>query len=77
MKYFLFALSLFFAGSCKPKVAEEKKPAPNVVIVFTDDQGYQDLSCFGSPNIYTIGGYLIIISFIHSLIFLILFSAEG
>jgi arylsulfatase len=24
-----------------------------VVIVFTDDQGYQDLSCFGSPNIYT------------------------
>lgn len=53
MKYFLFALSLFFAGSCKPKVAEEKKPAPNVVIVFTDDQGYQDLSCFGSPNIYT------------------------
>jgi arylsulfatase len=34
-------------------VAEEKKPAPNVVIVFTDDQGYQDLSCFGSPNIYT------------------------
>ena len=53
MKYFLFALSLFFVGSCKPKVAEEKKPAPNVVIVFTDDQGYQDLSCFGSPNIYT------------------------
>jgi arylsulfatase len=53
MKYFLFALSLFFAGSCKPKVAEKKKPAPNVVIVFTDDQGYQDLSCFGSPNIYT------------------------
>ena len=34
-------------------MAEEKKPAPNVVIVFTDDQGYQDLSCFGSPNIYT------------------------
>ena len=53
MKYFLFALSLFFVGSCKPKVAEEKKPAFNVVIVFTDDQGYQDLSCFGSPNIYT------------------------
>ena len=53
MKYFLFALSLFFVGSCKPKVDEEKKPAPNVVIVFTDDQGYQDLSCFGSPNIYT------------------------
>ncbi len=40
-------------SSFKPKVAEEKKLAPNVVIVFTDDQGYQDLSCFGSPNIDT------------------------
>ncbi|MFW6169548.1 MAG: sulfatase [Planctomycetota bacterium] len=27
--------------------------APNVVIIFMDDQGYQDLSCFGSPNIDT------------------------
>ena len=26
---------------------------PNFVIIFTDDQGYQDLGCFGSPNIRT------------------------
>ncbi len=26
---------------------------PNVVIIFMDDQGYQDLGCFGSPNIKT------------------------
>ena len=26
---------------------------PNVVIIFTDDQGYQDLGCFGSPQIRT------------------------
>lgn len=26
---------------------------PNFIIIFTDDQGYQDLGCFGSPNIRT------------------------
>ena len=26
---------------------------PNVVVIFTDDQGYQDLGCFGSPDIRT------------------------
>ena len=26
---------------------------PNFVIIFTDDQGYQDLGCFGSPDIST------------------------
>ncbi|MFH5803627.1 sulfatase [Alienimonas sp. DA493] len=28
-------------------------PPPNFVVVFTDDQGYEDLGSFGSPNIRT------------------------
>ena len=28
-------------------------PKPNVIVIFTDDQGYGDLGCYGSPNIET------------------------
>jgi len=33
--------------------AEVETSKPNFVIIFTDDQGYQDVGCFGSPDIRT------------------------
>lgn len=44
----LFSLFSLFAGNL---MAEDRKP--NFVIIFTDDQGYGDLGCFGSKTIRT------------------------
>ncbi len=58
----LFALATLIAagyvhpGLCaEPKYASDRTPAklPNIIVIFADDQGYQDLGCFGSPNIKT------------------------
>lgn len=38
-----------FLGMLVGQAAEQ----PNFIIIFTDDQGYKDLSCFGSPKIKT------------------------
>ena len=49
MKCFLFLL--YFALTATNTFAEDKRP--NIVVIFTDDQGYGDLSCFGGTHVDT------------------------
>ncbi|MDP6523818.1 MAG: sulfatase [Kiritimatiellia bacterium] len=47
-------LCVVLMACCFASMAEAEKGAkPNFIIIFTDDQGYQDLGCFGSPKIKT------------------------
>jgi len=57
-KFFKFLFRSIFAvlfllsvAGCLEKTEETSRP--NVIIIFTDDQGYQDVGCFGSPDIET------------------------
>ena len=50
-------LTLIAASICvllsSEYVARATERLPNFVVIFTDDQGYQDVGCFGSPDIRT------------------------
>ena len=53
---FLKVLGAGTASLALPGVLRADRKAqskPNFIIIFTDDQGYQDVGCFGSPSIET------------------------
>ena len=49
MKTLLTTLLVLFSLNQLPAA----ETTPNFIVIFADDQGYQDLGCFGSPNIKT------------------------
>lgn len=57
MKYFylsgiLFVIAWYVYTGCSPSEAQTSKP-PNVVLIFTDDQGYGDIGCYGATGFQT------------------------
>ena len=49
----LLVVSVILLSGALAAAAADVAPPPNVVLIFTDDQGYGDLSCFGSKTIRT------------------------
>jgi len=50
----LAAIVMLFSPLLTPtQVFAERSDRPNVIVIFTDDQGYGDLGCFGSETIAT------------------------
>ncbi len=50
MTRFIVLLTIFGWMSCN---TPEVSSPPNVIIIFTDDQGYNDVACFGATDIET------------------------
>lgn len=55
MKLFI-VYTIALAGllfSCRPAFSQQLKDRPNVLVIYTDDLGYGDLSCYGATKLQT------------------------
>jgi len=53
MKTRFYSMLLVFAALSLTAQKVSSVTKPNIIVIFTDDQGYQDLGCYGSPKIKT------------------------
>jgi len=49
----LFSSIALTQSIMSPSLVAADELKPNVIVIFTDDQGYNDLGCFGSKTIKT------------------------
>jgi len=50
---YLLHLSIIFLAICFNSCQEKEEELPNIIIIFTDDQGYADLGCYGADGFET------------------------